>query len=275
MYYYLIIILSIVKCDAAFSQGQVVATVTSHHIEEASGVAASRTHPGVLYTHNDHGDGPNIYVIDSVTGHRISTITVNGAHNSDWEDIAYGPCDAGYCLYVGDTGDAGAKNIIYMIREPASVQSNQHVDVYKQLHFSWSEIDCETLLVDPRGEIYIISKVKNQAAKAAHVPSSAWNSGTTVALTNIVSLSFHTANNDPTGGDISPNGQELLLVSHHKMFYWNIPNGDVLTALQSDPIEVPYHDEPQGEAVCWDAKGQGYFTLSEGKNQPLYYYGRS
>jgi hypothetical protein len=34
-------------------------------------------------------------------------------------------------------------------------------------YFRWTEPDCETLLVDPQGEVYIISKVKNAAAKAA------------------------------------------------------------------------------------------------------------
>ena len=141
-------------------------------------------------------------------------------------------------------------------------------------YFRWTEPDCETLLVDPQGEVYIISKVKNAAAKAAHVPKAGWNSGTTVALTNLVPLAFHTTHPDPTGGDLSPNGKELLIISHEKMYYWNIPDGDVLSALSTSPIEVPYLDEPHGEAVCWDAKGQGYFTLSEGKNQPLYYYNR-
>ena len=76
--------------------------MTSGRIDEASGLAASRTHSGVLYTINDHGDGPHIYVLDSATGHRISTITLNNAQNGDWEDIAYGPCPGGsYCIYVG------------------------------------------------------------------------------------------------------------------------------------------------------------------------------
>lgn len=140
--------------------------------------------------------------------------------------------------------------------------------------YRWSEGDCETLLVDPQGEVYLVTKIKGQAAKAAHVPSSGWNSGTTVALNNLVTLAFHTANNDPTGGDISPDGREILLVSHHKMFWFNVTNGDVLAALQTSPVEVPYIDEPQGESVTWDPKGQGYYTLSEGHYQPIYYYTR-
>jgi hypothetical protein len=130
------------------------------------------------------------------------------------------------------------------------------------------------LLVDPQGEVYIISKVNGSPAKAAHLPRSGWNSGTVVFLTNWVSLTFFTHHPDPTGGDLSPNGRELLVVSHGKMRYWYISNGNVLAALSRPPTEVPYHNEGQGEAVCWDASGQGYFTLAEGKNLPLYYYSR-
>lgn len=79
-------------------------TVTSSHIIEASGLAASRKHPGFLYTHNDHGDGPNIYVISASSGHREATITLSGVTSNDWEDIALGPCNAGsseFCIYIG------------------------------------------------------------------------------------------------------------------------------------------------------------------------------
>lgn len=270
-----LMVIHITSAAPNFSSAHKLGVVTSHFIHDASGLAASRVHPGILYTHNDHGDGPNIFVIDSATGHRVSTISVKGAHNSDWEDIAYGPCPDGYCLYIADTGDSGSSNIIYLIREPTSVQDDQEVHIYKQLHFSWSESNCETLMVDPQGEMFIISNVKGAAAKAAHVPKSGFDSGTTVALTNTVSLSFHTSHSDPTGGDLSPNGREILVISHEKMYYWNVNSGDVLATLGTDPTEVPYLDEPQGEAVCWDSKGQGYYTLSEGHNQPIYYYSRS
>ena len=38
---------------------------------------------------------------------------------------------------------------------------------------------------------------------------------------------------------------------------------------------VPYTQELQGESVCWDPSGSGYYTLSEGLNQPIYYYART
>ena len=30
--------------------------------------------------------------------------------------------------------------------------------------------------------------------------------------------------------------------------------------------------EPNGEAIAWSADGRGYYTLSEGKRQPIYYF---
>ena len=38
--------------------------------------------------------------------------------------------------------------------------------------------------------------------------------------------------------------------------------------------KAPYIQETQGESVCWDPKGDGYYTLSEGLNQPIYYYSK-
>jgi hypothetical protein len=37
---------------------------------------------------------------------------------------------------------------------------------------------------------------------------------------------------------------------------------------------VPIADEPQGEAIAFTADGSGYFTTSEKRAQPLYFYAR-
>jgi len=40
------------------------ATFQSPRLIESSGVAVSHTYPGVLWTHNDSGDGPYLYATD-------------------------------------------------------------------------------------------------------------------------------------------------------------------------------------------------------------------
>ncbi len=58
----------------------------------ASGLAVSRTQPGVLWAHNDSGDAPMLYAIDlkgTAPGEGRGART---PWRIDWEDIAAGPC---------------------------------------------------------------------------------------------------------------------------------------------------------------------------------------
>src|SRR5687768_8026461 len=58
-------------------------------IKESSGLVASRSTPGLYWTHNDSGDGPFIYGFDS-RGARKGVWRVAGTSARDWEDIAAG-----------------------------------------------------------------------------------------------------------------------------------------------------------------------------------------
>src|SRR5688500_11113911 len=91
-------------------------------IDESSGIVASRTTPGLYWTHNDSGDGPYLYALDE-RGHRRGVWRVSGATAYDWEDIAAGPgptAGTNY-LYIGDIGDRGGSRsliIVYRVPEP-------------------------------------------------------------------------------------------------------------------------------------------------------------
>ena len=56
---------------------------------------------GKLITHNDSGDAPNLYEIDTLTGNISRTIPITNATNIDWEAISQ---DEEY-LYIGDFGN--------------------------------------------------------------------------------------------------------------------------------------------------------------------------
>ena len=77
-------------------------------LREASGIAISRAHRNVLWTHNDSERGAAIFAIDTA-GRTLGRIELAGAHNRDWEDIAVGECPRGGpdgdCVYVADIGD--------------------------------------------------------------------------------------------------------------------------------------------------------------------------
>ena len=54
-----------------------------------------------IITHNDSGDEPNLYEIDSLTGALSRTITINNATHVDWEDIAQDDTH----IYIADIGN--------------------------------------------------------------------------------------------------------------------------------------------------------------------------
>ena len=73
------------------SSQNLIEQLVSPVIVEASGIAASRTNPNVIYTHNDSGGEPEIFAIQTTNGHRLATYRLEGADTNDWEDIAVGP----------------------------------------------------------------------------------------------------------------------------------------------------------------------------------------
>ena len=54
-----------------------------------------------LITHNDSGDGPNLYEIDTISGTITRTITITNATHVDWEDISQDDTH----IYIADIGN--------------------------------------------------------------------------------------------------------------------------------------------------------------------------
>jgi hypothetical protein len=77
-------------------------------------------------------------------------------------------------------------------------------------------------------------------------------------------------------GDIAPSGLELFVEEFQigiSYFSRTATESIADTLNELFPPQVPYEfSEPQGEAVGWHGEGRGYYTLSEGVNQPLYFY---
>ncbi len=69
-----------------------------HQIDESSGLVYENNR---LWTHNDGGDGPNLYQIDKSSGTILSTLNIQDAQNTDWEDIS----DDSLYFYIADIGN--------------------------------------------------------------------------------------------------------------------------------------------------------------------------
>ena len=90
-------------------------------VPEASGLAVSRRRPGLIWTHNDSGNEPDLFAIDT-SGASLGTVRVP-IRTRDWEDISAAACRDrnGDCLYIGDIGDnslARRSVQVYELPEP-------------------------------------------------------------------------------------------------------------------------------------------------------------
>ena len=101
---------------------EVVGTLESDELDEASGLVQGRLDPAILWTHNDSGDGPRLFAL-AHTGETRAIFELAGAPEGDWEDIAIGrDAEGSPVLFVGDIGANGQDRdalVVYVLSEPA------------------------------------------------------------------------------------------------------------------------------------------------------------
>lgn len=137
---------------------------------ETSGVAVSRSHPGVLWTHNDSGGGARVYATDEAGG-VLGVWKVLGAESVDWEDIDLAPCPlepVRDCLFVGDIGDNGRERerlSVYVFPEPDPAAGGGETSA-RRLRYRYPDEphDAEALAVAPGGALVIVTKGRTGTA---------------------------------------------------------------------------------------------------------------
>jgi hypothetical protein len=247
-------------------------------ITEASGIAASRRNPNVFYTHNDSGGGTIIFAFNG-KGKQLAAFTISGVSGRDWEDIAVGPgpvAGVSY-IYIANTGDNAQiepLKYIYRIPEPAVNENQAPVSATlsgaETITFQYPDgmRDCETLMVDtPTKDIYVVTK--REATVGVYRAPYPQSTTATLTLTKVATLGFDWA----VGGDISPDGSEIMVKQYSTMYYWKRAAGQTVgQAMSVLPRIMPYTPEVKSEAVCWRADGGGYLSVSEGVNPHIFFY---
>lgn len=249
--------------DTTFGEGVPVATLTDKVLDEISGMASSRTLPGLIYVHNDSGGEAAVYLLDSL-GNNVGKIELLGTKNRDWEDIAVGPgADGKSYIYVGEIGDNNAVHdeiVIYRIPEPVNFSSISQIAPQKtNLKYPGGARDAESLMVDPiSGDIFIISK-RDSVNTLYRLPASKFGTGD-MQLEELIKLPMTSA----TAADISADGSQILVKNYLTIYYWKRKNGETIAqAMSREPLQLPYSPEPQGEAIGFLPSGKAYYTLSE------------
>ena len=251
------------------------AVLAAPRLVEASGLAASRSHPGIYWAHNDSGDDPLLYTTDS-TGADLGRVRLAGAAAVDWEDIALGPCmvTPGDCLYVGDTGDNRVRRrsvTIYRLREPApprhALDTLRTVPLLDSIVVRYPDQphDVEAVAVSPGGQIYLVTKPRSGephafVLDAGHPAPAAVDLGPLDIETNAV------RGRQVTGGTVSADGRWMLLRTYVSLHAFRIePDGRLAAAWPRAGLPLPVI-ETQGEGIDLDAEGRIVLISERGQS---------
>ena len=269
------------KACAAYGPPIETGRIADRGLKEISGLAVSRKNPGVLWVHNDSGDGPFLYAL-STAGALLGRLELKGARAVDWEDLALGPCDAGDCLYVGDIGDNKAmrKSVaVYRLVEPAVQAATPFGEMVVDsvtrfdLVYPKGPRNAESLAVHPNGTVYLLTKKRSTTATLFAFSTAA--SDRPIRLQPVGNVKIAQGlSRKITGMDIHPDGRRLLLRTYSNVLERRLEPGDAFTQIAQSPERlVPSATEPKGEAVGYDPVHGGYYQISEGTRPTVYCVG--
>ena len=231
-------------------------------IPEASGVARSRTRPGVLWVHNDSGNPPVLFAVGRDA--RILRAFPLAAPNLDWEDAAV---DGHGRVYVGDIGDnKGLLRLraIYRFDEPdpgvppAGPLRPSAATFYARP--AGDRFDAEGFVIDGDRAVIVTKRLDGREAELRAVPvdppapllrpAEATRLGTLPGFVDPV-----------TGADLSPDGRRFVACGVDVVRVYDRPSPPSWDGLRM-VAEVRLERGGQYEGVAWD--GDDLILVGEG-----------
>jgi hypothetical protein len=243
----------------AGERAEVLLRIGDPRVVESSGLAASRRHPGVLWTHNDSGDAARLFAIGG-DGRVLATLRLAGVEARDWEAVAVGRDDRGRpALFAGDIGDnlgAWPWVTVWRVAEPARLRDAAVRAERYRLRYPDGPRNAEALLVDPRSNrLYVASK---DEAGGVLYRAPAELRGDRVNLLRRVGRVPALV----TDGAFSPDGRLLVLRDYGAAHLYRASGGRLAT------VALPF--QPQGESVAFSADGRSLLAGSEGAGSEVW-----
>ncbi|WP_221348194.1 WD40 repeat domain-containing protein [Streptomyces beigongshangae] len=232
-------------------------TLEDPRITESSGLAASRAHPGVYWTHNDSDDGAFLYAVDSASGRTVATVTMTGVGRPrDVEAVSVG--SNGH-LYVGDIGDnlGGTWDHvwIYELPEPKQLRDQTVRATQYDVKYADGARDAEALMVHPEtGRVYIVSK--NEDGGALYRGPAKLSASGTNTFERVADIGLWV-----TDGAFSPDGEQLAVRGYFGgiAYDWNDGKpkrrGQLSVPLQRQGESMTY--TPDGSTLLYGSEGAG------------------
>ncbi len=231
---------------------------TLRDVPEASGLALSRRHTGLLWTHNDSGNTAELFAVDSSgTLHARVRLPVR---TRDWEDVSSASCNSGDCLFIADIGDndLDRRNVqLFRVPEPGTDQKQTARPDTFTLTYPDGPHDAEAVfLVDSR--VFIVTKDRHGVIYGS---ADALGEAGSVPLQKMARLGLEAV----TDAETSRDGQSVVVRTPREAIVYRTAD---IVRVEPAPagVHIPIDalQEPQGEGVAFD--GDVLYLASEGRS---------
>jgi hypothetical protein len=261
-----------------------VGRVTHPPIDEMSGIVKSPQFDNTWWVHNDSGDKPRLFAIDSTgavhlapwrrgtyaAGAALDTtdrpvwpgLHLGAAAHVDYEDIAADDSTL-YLADIGNNGNARRDLGLYVIREPfyyaRRTRPIKHIPIAypdqetvpaQDWHF-----DAEALFVDD-GTLYLLTKHRTgQQIDGLEAGTKLYRLDTEHPhrVNTLTLVDRHETIPAPTAAALSPSGNRLAVFGYGSVWIFRRPaEGDQWLSTDPRRIDLPDERLQQSEAVTWD-----------------------
>ncbi len=253
-----------------FGQNTELIVQLSESLTEASGLINIE---GQFVSHNDSGDGPYLYEVDTITGAFSRKVVLENAVQTDWESI----CRDETNIYIGDFGNnAGSRQDlrIYKLEIDTYLNATNDTVQAETIEFSYADqtsyepnpwqtnFDAEAFLA-VNDSLYLFSKNwGNLWTKIYAIPNSAGNH--TAFLRDSINVEGLI-----TDATIIPDTDNIILLGYSAAlapFIFTIQNA-ALPFLSSGDLAKTAIDVPSGMSGQWEGlesvENQTFFTGEE------------
>lgn len=234
-----------------------------------------------LWSFNDSGNDPVLFRMDTASSAILQTVTLGGATNVDWEDIAF---DGTY-IYIGDfgnnsTGDRTDLKIYKLkLSDIPGYASNPAVTIPPEkinvIRFSYADqkpvvatganntaFDCEAMLVDD-GKIHLFTKNWVDQLTAHYVISSTMPGDYVAAKLETLNTNFlvTAADKAPGTNAVVLFGYQNLGLADHYMYLLSDYNGGLYFNGNKRVIKLPNATiMGQGEGITFYNSRYGFLS---------------
>ena len=249
-------------------------------MEELSGLAVSRTYPGIVWGHGDSGQPPVLWALDLERGELAFPpylakkfddgaswpgLTLEGASNIDWEDLT----TLNGWLYLGEFGNNGNARRdlgLWALPEPnPRATERQRPAFFLPFHYPEQQrfpaeawvFDAEALFADPeRNALYLITKHRKAGDVRRFIPGAKLYriplDGAGRASTALALVDQHEEMTAVTAAELSPSGAWLAVLTYRTL--WLFPRPPAGEQWLSGPAysrPLPFLETRQAEALSW------------------------